>query len=92
MISHTTQRFRKLFVGLPNKVQKQAKEVYAQFRRNPYHPSLHFKQVHSTLPIYSVRITKDYRAVGIYQDNEIIWFWIGNHSKYNKPLKQIKST
>ncbi len=68
MTSHTNQRFRKLFVGLPKAIQKQAKKAYAQFRRDPYQPGLHFKRVHSTQPIYSVRITKDYRAVGIQRD------------------------
>jgi len=52
MISHTTQRFPKLFADLPKAVQKQAKEAYAQFRRSPYHPSLRFKRVHSKRPIY----------------------------------------
>jgi len=92
MISHTTQRFRKLFVGLSKAVRKQVKEAYAQFRRNPYHPSLHFKRVHNTRPIYLIGITKNYRAVGIQQDDEIIWFWIGSHSKYSRLLKHRSTT
>ena len=51
---------------------KQAKEAYAQFTKDPYHPGLHFKRVHSTRPIYSARISKDYRAVGVQQNSEII--------------------
>ena len=39
---------------------------------NPYHPGLQFKQVHETQPIYSARISRDYRAVGVKDDNEII--------------------
>ena len=90
MNSHTNQRFRKLLIGLPKVIQKQAKEAYVQFRRDPYQSGLHFKRVHSKRPIYSVRITKDYRAVGIQQDNEMIWFWIGSHSDYDKLLKEMK--
>jgi len=46
--------------------------------------SLHFKRVHSSKPIFSVRITKDYLSIGILEKNEIIWFWIGNHEEYEK--------
>ncbi len=90
MISHTTQRFRKLYGNLPEQIRKQARYVYRQFKRDPYYPSLHFKRVHSSEPIYSVRITKDYRAVGVQQNNEIIWFWIGSHSDYDKLLNQLR--
>jgi len=72
VISRTTEKFRALFVFLPNTIKAQAKEAYQQFKSDPYHPSLQFKRVHSSKPIYSVRINLDYRAVGIIQDNEII--------------------
>ncbi len=48
------------------------------------------KRVHSKMPIFSVRITKDYRAVGIQKDGEMIWFWIGSHGDYEKLLRQIR--
>lgn len=88
MISRTTEKFRALFALLPNTIKAQAKEAYQQFKRDPYHPSLQFKRVHSSKPIYSVRISLDYRAVGIIHDNEIIWFWIGSHNVYEKLLKK----
>ena len=86
MISHTTERFRKLLGELPKEIQKQVREAYLQFEKDPYHPGLHFKRVHSKRPIYSIRISKDYRALGIQQDSAIIWFWIGSHSDYDKML------
>lgn len=89
MISRTTEKFRALFALLPNTIKAQAKEAYQQFKKDPYHPSLQFKRVHSSKPIYSVRINLDYRAVGIIQDNEIIWFWIGSHNVYEKLLKKL---
>lgn len=64
MTSHTTERFRQLLAWLPKKILKHAKEAYAQFTKDPYHPGLHFKRVHSTRPIYSARISKDYRVWG----------------------------
>jgi mRNA-degrading endonuclease RelE of RelBE toxin-antitoxin system len=89
MNSRTTRRFRKAFERLPQQVQKQAKEAYLLFEKNPYHPSLYFKRVHSTQPIYSVRITLNYRSVGVLEGDTIIWFWIGSHEDYDKLLAQI---
>jgi hypothetical protein len=40
MISHTTERFRKMFADLPEPIQRQAKKAYQQFQKDPYHPSL----------------------------------------------------
>jgi len=90
MISHTTEQFRKLFTGLPKEIQKQAKEAYAHFKKDHFYPGLQLKRVHSTRPIYSARISKDYRVVGIQQNSTIIWFWIGSHSDYEKILKKLR--
>jgi len=89
MISHTTGNFRKMFADLPKLIQTQAKKAYKKFQKNPNHPSLHFRQIHTTKPIYSARITIDYRAVGIQSQNEIIWFWIGAHKEYDKLLYRL---
>ena len=64
MKSIRNSRFRKAFGSLPARVQDQAREAYKQFKQNPYQPNLHFKQVHPSKPVYSVRINDDYRAVG----------------------------
>jgi hypothetical protein len=47
----------------PYQREKKAKQAYIQFEKDPWYPGLHFKRVHSRLPIYSICITKDYRAV-----------------------------
>ena len=60
------------------------------FQRNPNHPGLQFKQVHSTRPIYSARISLDYRALGILEGDEMIWFWIGSHADYDRLLAGIR--
>lgn len=89
MTSRTTDSFWKLYEKLPEQMQKRAKVAYERFQQNPHHPSLRFKQVHDTQLIFSARITRDYRAVGIKEDDEIIWFWIGSHSDYNNLLAQL---
>ncbi|HEX72932.1 MAG TPA: hypothetical protein ENN65_06420, partial [Candidatus Hydrogenedentes bacterium] len=82
MRSSRTQRFWKCYSELPEDVRKQAKTAYLRFAKNPYHPSLQFKRIHSTRPIFSVRINIDHRAVGILDGDEVTWFWIGAHSEY----------
>ena len=71
MTSRITRRFRRAFAELPDDVKEQAGDAYRLFRGNPYHPSLRFKQVHPTDPIYSVRIGLGYRAVGIREGDTI---------------------
>jgi hypothetical protein len=73
---------------LPEQVRRQAREAYKLFAQNPYHPSLHFKQVHPTRSIYSVRISIEYRALGVQEEGEIIWFWIGSHADYDKLISR----
>lgn len=89
MISHTAERFRKALKDLPKPVQQQARKAYKLFSQNPYHPSLHFKQIHSHQPIYSVRIDRDYRAVGVRNGDEMVWFWIGPHAEYDKLISHL---
>lgn len=89
MKSTTTSQFHKFFARLPEQIQRQAREAYKLFKQNPYHPSLHFKQVHSSQPIYSIRISLDYRAIGEKEGDEITWFWIGSHSDYDKLISQL---
>ena len=63
VISQTSKQFRKLLRELPPQVQKQAREAYLLWLRNPAHASLRFKQIHATEPIFSARISLGYRAV-----------------------------
>jgi len=87
--SHTTRQFRKALAQLPKYARQQAREAYKLFEHDPYHPGLNFKQVHPTRPFYSVRVTLNYRAIGVRAGDNIIWFWIGPHDEYDKLLKQL---
>jgi len=90
MNSRITEKFRKAFAELPADVQNQARQAYRLFLENPYHPSLHFKPIHPARLIYSVRVSLYYRAVGVREEDEIIWFWIGSHAEYDKLLRLFK--
>jgi hypothetical protein len=88
VISRTSASFRKLFGQLPTDVKRQARQAYRLFLRDPYHPGLRFKSVHPREPIYSVRVGLHYRAVGVRNGNEIVWFWIGAHGEYDRLLQK----
>ena len=42
-----------------------------------------------TDPIYSVRVSIGWRAVGIIDADTIVWFWIGSHGDYDKLLASL---
>jgi hypothetical protein len=85
--SFLTSQFLTLYRALPASVREQARAAYALFRQEPHHPSLRFRRVHPTRPIFSARVGLDYRAVGIRRENDI--FWIGSHTDYDHLLRQL---
>ncbi|MGI9061536.1 MAG: hypothetical protein ACR2H5_23490 [Ktedonobacteraceae bacterium] len=86
MKSIRTKEFRELFAQLPNDVQKQAISAYRIFKENPYHPSLHFKCINKAKSWYSVRVNKNYRAIGTWKGDTIYWYFIGTHTDYDHLL------
>lgn len=86
MKSRTTRSFWKQFDQLPASIQRQATRAYALWRKNPSHPSLSFKRIHRTDPIWSLRISRGYRALGLHEGDVVTWFWIGSHADYDKLL------
>jgi len=87
MKSQATAKFWKLYARLPQQMQRRAREAYVVWRDNPAHPSLHFKRVDDEEPIYSARISEDYRVLGLLGGDTVVWFWIGNHAEYERLLK-----
>jgi len=87
--SHTTKRFREAFRSLPEHVQRLAREAYRLFQQDPYRPSLRFRRVHPTRPVYSVRVDGGYRAVGYRDEEDVTWFWIGSHADYDGLISRL---
>lgn len=71
------------FDALPPRVQELARKNYQLLKKNPQHPSLHFKK---TGRYRSVRVGRQYRALGIEFPEGVLWFWIGSHTEYDKLL------
>jgi hypothetical protein len=69
-------------------IQQRADKAYEIWAQNPNAPGLRFKRVSRTHPIYSVRIGNHYRALGLLQEDTLVWFWIGSHAEYDGLLRQ----
>ena len=39
--------------------------------------------------VYSARVSRDYRVLGILRGETITWFWIGPHTEYELMLKRL---
>ena len=89
MQSSVTKSFRQTLNTLPIAVQEQAQKSYRLWLDDPYHPSLQFKRVNPKPPIYSVRISLNYRALGLLDSDRIYWYWIGTHDEYDTLLKRM---
>jgi len=88
--SRTTAAFRKRYVALPAEIRNQARVAYRLFSTNPHYSSLHFKRVHAKEPIYSARVGRHYRVVGLIEDGDVIvWFWIGPHEQYETLIENL---
>jgi len=85
----TVKSYWKSYKGLPNKIQRDADRKFDLWKKNPFHPSLNFKCVNTEYNIWSVRVTMDYRVLAVRNDKSVIWYWIGDHNKYEQLLKAL---
>jgi len=69
--------------------KERQREAHARFQNDPQHPGSRFKLVHTEADVYSVRVSRDFRALGVLEEDQIVWFWIGSHSDYEKLLKDL---
>ena len=81
MNSRTTRSFLEAFQALPPDVKVRAREAYRLWRENPQLPGLRFKRVGDEV---SVRVGRNYRALGILQGDTVYWYWIGKHDDYDR--------
>ena len=86
MKSRTIPNFWKLFRNLPPDVRRRAYKAYRLWRANPFAGSLRFKRVSQREPIYSIRIGRGYRVLGLLEGDTIYWYFIGNHDDYKREL------
>ena len=70
---------------LPGAIRKTADKNFELLKADPAHPSLHFKKVGR---FWSVRVSSRYRALGVASGEDLVWFWIGSHSDYDRLIRR----
>jgi hypothetical protein len=78
-----SKNFWNFYAELPGKIQKLADQNYDLLKNDPRHPSLHFKKVGR---FWSARVGIHYRAAAVQEGSDLVWFWIGHHSEYDRIL------
>jgi hypothetical protein len=89
MKSIVHKQFRDCFDVLPANIRELARSTFALWQSNPRHPSLHFKSVHTSKPLYSVRVGMRWRALGLLDEDTMTWFWIGTHAEYDRIIRRF---
>jgi hypothetical protein len=84
MKSITLPSFWDAYSSLDRSIRDRARKAFRLWAQNPFHPSLHFEIINSEENIWSVRISLNYRAIGILESDTVTWFWIGNHDNYER--------
>jgi hypothetical protein len=79
-----TRRFSDLFHSLPSDVQELAIRSYHLWRRDPRHPSLHFRRLQGSGDRVTLRVGDHYRALGGLTADTVTWVWIGTHAEYDR--------
>ena len=73
--------FWQCYSALPVEIRSLADKNFQLLRENPSHPSLHFKKVGR---YRSARVGLQYRALAVEVEDGLLWFWIGDHSEYDR--------
>jgi len=85
--SYLTGDFISCFKGLPKRIQQVARRNYRVWKDNPGHSGLQFKRITGKTSIFSIRVGIGWRALGVLEGEDMIWFWIGSHADYEKLIK-----
>ena len=65
-------------------IQNLAVKNYRLWRRDPHHPSLHFRRLQGSTDRFTVGLGSHYRALGWLTKDTLTWVWIGTHADYDR--------
>jgi hypothetical protein len=81
-VKHFASRaFWSHYHSLPAEIQRKADRAFQLLKQDPRHPSLYFKKVGR---FWSVRVGAHHRALAVETEDNLVWFWIGTHTDYDK--------
>jgi hypothetical protein len=84
VISYGTTDFWRLYHALPPQIRIAARKAFKKFLENPAHPSLQLERLKFDHRAWSVRVTRNYRAVARRYEDEWVWIWIGSHEEFDR--------
>jgi hypothetical protein len=84
VISRGSPEFWQLYHKLPEEARSAAQKAFRIFLSNPAYPSLRLERLRIDRRAWAVRITRDYRAVALRQNDVWIWVWIGSHAEFDR--------
>jgi len=83
--SRGIEEFWEAYRALPTHIKAAARDTYKKFSQNPAHPSLQLERLRSDPRFWSVRVTRDFRAVAQRFENDVwVWVWIGSHKEFDR--------
>ena len=85
MTHFASSRFWSCYEQLSEEGRTQADKQFALLRQNSSHPSLRFKKVGK---YWSARVDSGIRAIAIKDNEDLVWFWIGDHREYERLIKR----
>ena len=80
-------KFWKFHEQLPAEIQELADQNFEILKRDPRHPSLHFNKVGR---MWSARVGIHSRAAAVEDGADLVWFWIGHHSEYDRLIGRFR--
>jgi hypothetical protein len=85
LVHHASEDFWRDYDALPTEIQARADKQFRLLKAEPTHGSLQFKKIgiRNGKEIWSVRVTLKHRALAFKESGEYIWFWIGEHNRYD---------
>jgi hypothetical protein len=79
-----TAEFWLRYRNLPPEIKEAARRAHRKFRQTPAHPSLRLERLRKDPRLWSVRVTRDFRAVARRYENDVwVWIWIGSHADFD---------
>ena len=73
--------FRREYNALDADIRKLADKSFQLFKNDPQYPSRRLKK---TGRFWSARVGLQYRALSVEIPDGLLWFWIGDHKKYDR--------
>ena len=87
MKSRALPEFWDCLEELPPEIQKIARKNFKLWQKNPALKSLAFKKIKADL--WSVRAGSGFRALGTFEGDCYLWFWIGTHDEYMRIIRNF---